>query len=64
MPVDPATLGAFVIAIAAIVMSPGPDTIIILRHTLSSGRGVGFGAVAGVQLGLMVHTGLAVTGIS
>lgn len=64
MPVDPATLGAFVIAIAAIVMSPGPDTIIILRHTLSSGRGVGFGAVASVQLGLMVHTGLAVTGIS
>ena len=64
MPVDPATLGAFVVAIAALVMSPGPDTILILRHTLGSGRGVGLAAVTGVQLGLMVHTGLAVTGIS
>ena len=64
MPVEPATLGAFIVAIAAIVMSPGPDTIIILRHTLASGRGVGLAAVTGVQLGLMVHTGLAVTGIS
>ncbi len=64
MPVEPATLGAFVVAIAAIVMSPGPDTLIILRHTISSGRRVGLAAVTGVQLGLMVHTGLAVTGIS
>ena len=64
MAVEPATLGAFVIAVAAIVMSPGPDTIIILRHTLASGRRVGLAAVTGVQLGLMVHTGLAVTGIS
>ena len=64
MPVEPAILGAFVVAIAAIVMSPGPDTILILRHTLGSGRGVGLAAVTGVQLGLIVHTGLAVTGIS
>jgi len=64
MPVEPATLGAFVVAISAIVMSPGPDTLIILRSALGSGRRAGFAAVAGVQLGLMVHTTLAVLGLS
>ena len=64
MPVEPATLGAFVIAVAAVVVSPGPDTMIILRYALTSGRRAGFAAVAGVQLGLMVHTVLAVLGVS
>ena len=45
-------------------MSPGPDTIVILRHALVSGRGAGFAAVAGVQVGMAVHTVLAVAGIS
>ncbi len=64
MPVEPATLGAFVIAVAAVVVSPGPDTMIILRYALASGRKAGFAAVAGVQVGLMVHTVLAVLGVS
>ncbi len=64
MPVEAATLGAFVIAVAAVVVSPGPDTMVILRYALASGRRAGFAAVAGVQLGLMVHTVLAVLGVS
>ncbi len=64
MPVEPAILGAYVLAIAALVVSPGPDTIIILRYTLTSGRDVGLAAVTGVQLGLLVHITLAVAGIS
>ncbi|MFQ5971895.1 MAG: LysE family translocator [Alphaproteobacteria bacterium] len=64
MPVDPVVLGAFVIAILAIVMSPGPDTMVILRCALSSGVSAGMAAVAGVQAGLLVHTALAVLGIS
>ena len=64
MPIEPATLGAFVIAVTAVVVSPGPDTMIILRYALASGRRAGFAAVAGVQLGLMVHTVLAVLGVS
>jgi threonine/homoserine/homoserine lactone efflux protein len=38
--------------------------MIILRYALASGRRAGFAAVAGVQLGLMVHTVLAVLGVS
>jgi threonine/homoserine/homoserine lactone efflux protein len=64
MPVEPATLGAFLLTVAALILSPGPDTVLILRYTMSSGQRVGLAAVAGVQLGLMVHTTLAVLGIS
>lgn len=64
MIVDPATLAAFTVAAAAIVLSPGPDTMLILRYALSSGRAVGFAAVAGVQIGILVHTTLAAAGVS
>lgn len=62
--IDPTLLGGFIVAAVAIIVSPGPDTIIILRHSLTGGRAIGLAAVSGVQLGLLVHTGLAVAGIS
>ncbi len=64
IPVEPATLIAYLIAVTALVVSPGPDSLIILRYALASGRAVGLAAVAGVQVGLVVHTVLAVLGIS
>ena len=64
MPVDLATVAAFAIAATAIVVSPGPDTMLILRYALGSGRAAGLAAVAGVQIGLVVHTTLAVAGVS
>ncbi len=64
MPVDLATLGAFVAATLAIVLSPGPDTLLILRYTLAARQRVGVATVIGVQLGLMVHTLLAALGVS
>lgn len=63
MPVEPATLAAFTLTAAAIVLSPGPDTFLILRSALS-GRAAGYAAVLGVQLGLLVHTALAIFGLS
>ena len=64
IPIDPTLLGGFIVAAVAIIVSPGPDTIVILRHALPGGRGTGLAAVSGVQLGLLVHTALAVVGIS
>lgn len=61
---DPALLGAFALTAATIVVSPGPDTVLILRAALSSGHPAGFAAVAGVQIGLIVHSGLAAVGVS
>lgn len=61
---DPAILAAFSLTALAIVVSPGPDTMLIVRYGLTSGPRAAFAAVAGVQLGLIVHTLLAVAGIS
>ncbi len=64
LPVAPPQLGAFVLTAVAIVISPGPDTLLILRYALGAGPGAGLCAVAGVQLGLLVHTSLAAGGLS
>ena len=64
LPVDGPTLAAFAVPAVATVLSPGPDTVLILRYALGSGQRVGLAAVAGVQLGLVAHTLLAVAGIS
>src|SRR3546814_7795231 len=64
IPVDWPVLAAFFGASLLLVLSPGPDTILILRYTIGSGRRVGLATVAGVQAGLMVHTLAAVVGLS
>ncbi len=64
MPIEPAVLGAYVLAVGALIVSPGPDTLLILRYAMTSGRRAGLAAVAGVQVGLLGHTALAVAGIS
>lgn len=64
MPIDSATLFAFMLTASAIVLTPGPDTLIILRYAISSGPRVGLATVAGVQTGLVGHTILAILGVS
>ena len=64
MPVDLTTLVAFIVTILALVLSVGPDTLLIIRYTMSSGSRTGAATVIGVQLGLFTHTALAALGIS
>lgn len=64
MPVPWDTFVSFLLAVSVIVMSPGPDSMLIVRHSLSSGAKVGLATVAGVQVGLIGHNLLAVAGIS
>ncbi len=64
MPIDVPTLSAFAAASILLVMSPGPDTMLILRNTMTSGHRAGLATVIGVQLGLLVHTAAAVAGLS
>jgi threonine/homoserine/homoserine lactone efflux protein len=64
MPVDLTTLVTFIVTILALVLSVGPDTLLIIRHTMSSGSRTGAATVMGVQLGLFIHTVLAALGIS
>ncbi len=44
MPVEPNILVAFLATAAFIVLSPGPDTVLILRHALGSGQRFPMGA--------------------
>jgi homoserine/homoserine lactone efflux protein len=64
MPVDLPTLLAFLATILALVLSVGPDTLLIIRYTMSSGPRTGAATVIGVQLGLFSHTALAALGVS
>ena len=64
LPVEPVTLAAFVAAATVLVISPGPDTLLILRYTMAAGPRAGLATVAGIQLGLVVHTAAAVVGLS
>lgn len=61
---DWSNLVGFVLTAAAIVLSPGPDTILILRNSFAGGRRIGMMTVAGVQLGLLGHTLAASLGLS
>ncbi len=61
---DIATLLAYLLTAGAIVVSPGPDTTLIVRHTLTSGLPAGLGTVAGTTLGLVGHTLATVLGLS
>jgi len=64
MIVESQTLVLFAVAATLTILSPGPDTINVMRQGLSNGRRAGLIAVLGVQCGLLVHTVLAVFGIS
>jgi threonine/homoserine/homoserine lactone efflux protein len=64
MPIELPLLLGFMATALVIVVSPGPDTTLILRYTLVGGYRTGLATVAGVQLGLVVHTVAAVFGLS
>ena len=46
------------------VMSPGPDTAIILQQSLTRGRGQGILTALGIGFGIFVHCLFAISGIS
>jgi len=51
------------VALAAI-LSPGPDTLLIIRAALSGGNGRGFVALITVQIGFLGHMAAAVFRLS
>ena len=53
-----------VIAHFLAVASPGPDTLIIIRQSLKYGRRGGFLTALGIGCGILIHSYLAIFGIS
>jgi len=48
----------------ALAASPGPDFFLILRHTLTYGRLIGYATLIGNRVSLLVHISLAILGLS
>lgn len=60
---DPQVL-AFALVAALMTMSPGPDTMLVVRNALRGGRRDGLLTVAGICSGLFVHALLSAAGVS
>lgn len=60
---DPQVL-AFTLVAALMTISPGPDTMLVVRNALRGGRRDGLLTVAGICSGLFVHAMLSAAGIS
>ena len=55
---------AFGAASALLLLIPGPAVLYIVNHSVSDGREVGLAAVAGLELGNLVHALAAAAGLS
>ena len=55
---------AFVVAAALLTLSPGPDTMLVVRNTLRGGRRDGWRTTLGITSGLVVHATLSAVGLS
>ena len=61
---DVGSIITFAIASVALLLIPGPAVIYILNRSVSDGREVGLSAVAGLELGNLVHAIAASAGLS
>jgi RhtB (resistance to homoserine/threonine) family protein len=55
---------AFLLAVTVLTLSPGPDTLLVIRNTLRGGRRDGWRTTLGVSSGLVVHATLSAVGLS
>ena len=60
----PTEFWSFVAVAALIVIVPGADMALVARNTLAGGRSAGFRTATGTLLGLGVHAGAALVGLS
>jgi threonine/homoserine/homoserine lactone efflux protein len=61
--VDFTVLAAFVPASLVIILSPGADTLLLLRYAIRGGRSAGFAAMLGILAGLSVVSLLLISGV-
>lgn len=62
--IDPQTYYLFLLTALVLVLSPGPDTVLILSRTIASGASAGLMTLFGTQAGNVVHALLAGLGVS
>ena len=62
--IDPQTYNLFLLTALVLVLSPGPDTVMILSRTIATGPRAGLMTLLGTQTGNVVHALLAGLGVS
>lgn len=62
--IDPATLITYIAVVFGFVFIPGPATLLTVARATSSGTRVGIATGAGVAAGDVLHTFMAIVGIS
>ncbi len=55
---------AYTAAALILLVTPGPDLTLFVSRTLAGGRAAGMASVAGVAVGLLVHSAFAAIGLS
>ncbi|HEY0836323.1 MAG TPA: LysE family transporter [Azospirillum sp.] len=64
MPFDPHLFQLYLVAAVVLVITPGPDSLLVLSRGLTEGRRAGFVATAGITVGNVVQAVLAAVGVS
>ncbi|MCA1512155.1 LysE family translocator [Bradyrhizobium sp. NBAIM01] len=62
--IDHTTLITYVLIVLGFVFIPGPATLLTMARAASSGTKVGIATGAGIAAGDLVHTGMAIVGLS
>lgn len=62
--IDPATLVTYIAIVLGFVFIPGPATLLTVARATSSGMRVGIATGAGIAAGDVIHTFMAIVGIS
>lgn len=62
--IDAATLATYVLIVLGFVFIPGPATLLTIARATTSGARVGIATGAGIAAGDLVHTAMAVAGLS
>jgi len=57
-------LGAFVVVATLLAVTPGADTLLVVRNVLTRGRVAALATVAGIAGGCVVHAVLSAVGVS
>lgn len=55
---------AFVVVAAALTVTPGADTLLVVKNTLRGGRGAGWATMSGILSGCLIHATLSAVGLS
>ena len=62
--IDPQTYYLFLLTSLVLVLTPGPDTVLILSRTIATGTIPGMMTLLGTQAGNLIHAILAGLGVS